>query len=96
MIPLQKVKDIIFKHNMLEKELASLKEKIRLNNNQEKFFGNWDEWSKTNLLGTPEQISEKISEYTDLGVENFMLWFLDSPSLNGAEIFSEEIIKKFN
>ena len=79
-----------------EKELASLKEKIRLNNNKEKFFGNWDEWSKTNLLGTPEQISEKISEYTDLGVENFMLWFLDSPSLNGAEIFSEEIIKKFN
>ena len=79
-----------------EKELISLKEKIKLNNSKEIFFGNWDEWSKTNLLGTPEQISEKLMQFNKLGVKNFMLWFLDSPSLNGAEIFSEEIIAKFN
>ena len=52
-------------------------------------------WSKTNLYGTPDEIYEKLLKYIDLGVENFMLWFIDSPSTYGMEIFSKEIISKY-
>ena len=78
-----------------DKDLNSLKDKIKMNNAEQKFFGDWENWSKTNLYGTPDEIYEKLLKYIDLGVENFMLWFIDSPSTNGIEIFSKEIISKY-
>ena len=78
-----------------DRDLNSLKEKIKMNNKEQKFFGDWENWSKTNLYGTPDEIYEKLLKYIDLGVENFMLWFIDSPSTEGMEIFSKEIISKY-
>ena len=78
-----------------DRDLNSLKDKIKMNNAEQKFFGDWENWSKTNLYGTPDEIHEKLLKYIDLGVENFMLWFIDSPSTDGMEIFSKEIISKY-
>ena len=50
---------------------------------------------KFKFNGTPDEIHEKLLKYIDLGVENFMLWFIDSPTRDGMEIFSKEIISKY-
>jgi alkanesulfonate monooxygenase SsuD/methylene tetrahydromethanopterin reductase-like flavin-dependent oxidoreductase (luciferase family) len=47
--------------------------------------------SETTLTGTPEQISERIKELADLGVEHFILRFLDFPNQTGIEQFMEVI-----
>ncbi|WP_455367511.1 LLM class flavin-dependent oxidoreductase [[Eubacterium] cellulosolvens] len=48
-----------------------------------------------NLVGTPGEIIERIREYTDIGVEHFMLMFLDYPSTDGIELFADKVIPVF-
>jgi alkanesulfonate monooxygenase SsuD/methylene tetrahydromethanopterin reductase-like flavin-dependent oxidoreductase (luciferase family) len=43
------------------------------------------------LAGTAEQIIQRIKEFTDLGVEHFILRFLDFPNQAGIEQFTEVI-----
>jgi len=43
------------------------------------------------LAGTSEQIIQRIKEFTDLGVEHFILRFLDFPSQTGIKQFTEVI-----
>jgi alkanesulfonate monooxygenase SsuD/methylene tetrahydromethanopterin reductase-like flavin-dependent oxidoreductase (luciferase family) len=43
------------------------------------------------ISGTPEQVGEILRRFTELGVEHFMLRFLDFPSLEGLELFKEEV-----
>lgn len=47
-----------------------------------------DDW----LVGTPVQVSRRISEYRDLGVSHFMLWFIDFPSQVGVRLFADEVM----
>jgi alkanesulfonate monooxygenase SsuD/methylene tetrahydromethanopterin reductase-like flavin-dependent oxidoreductase (luciferase family) len=47
--------------------------------------------SEITLTGTPEQITQRIKEFTDLGVEHFILRFLDFPNQTGIEQFTEVI-----
>jgi alkanesulfonate monooxygenase SsuD/methylene tetrahydromethanopterin reductase-like flavin-dependent oxidoreductase (luciferase family) len=47
------------------------------------------------LIGTPNQIIRRLSEYTDLGVTHFMLWFMDFPSMDGVRLFAREVMPYF-
>jgi alkanesulfonate monooxygenase SsuD/methylene tetrahydromethanopterin reductase-like flavin-dependent oxidoreductase (luciferase family) len=51
--------------------------------------------SETTIVGTPEQISQRLAEFADLGVEYFILRFLDFPSLNGIEQFAKRVAGRF-
>lgn len=53
---------------------------------------NWD----AHFIGTPERIRDKILEYADLGVEYFILRFLDFPRTDGIKLFMKEVIEKLN
>jgi alkanesulfonate monooxygenase SsuD/methylene tetrahydromethanopterin reductase-like flavin-dependent oxidoreductase (luciferase family) len=44
------------------------------------------------IHGKPEQVAEQISAFLDLGVEHFMLRFLDFPSTDGLALFQEEVV----
>lgn len=44
------------------------------------------------IHGKPEGVAEQISAFLGLGVEHFMLRFLDFPSTDGLELFQEEVI----
>lgn len=44
------------------------------------------------LVGTPEQIAEKLRAYTSLGVDYFILRFCDYPNPDGALCFAEEVM----
>ena len=43
------------------------------------------------LAGSPESIAAQIERYTEMGVSQFMLWFLDFPSLDGVRLFAERV-----
>jgi len=43
------------------------------------------------MYGTPARIGEQLQEYVDLGVEHFMLRFVDFPELHGAESFVSHV-----
>ena len=47
------------------------------------------------LTGTPEQVTKQLAEFVDLGVEYFILRFLDFPNLTGMELFTEKVTQDF-
>jgi len=46
------------------------------------------------LIGTVDEIVQKISCYCELGVEHFMLWFMDFPQSRGMKVFAEEVMPR--
>ena len=60
------------------------------------FWGEaFDSWAAGNLVGTPEQVAEKIRTYMDLGVTSFMPWCSDYPEDTTMRIFAENVIPEF-
>jgi len=47
------------------------------------------------IIGDPDMVAEKISEYVELGVEHFILRFLDFPKTDGARLFTEKVMPNF-
>jgi alkanesulfonate monooxygenase SsuD/methylene tetrahydromethanopterin reductase-like flavin-dependent oxidoreductase (luciferase family) len=50
-----------------------------------------DDW----LVGTPEAVTGQIQTYQGMGIQHFMLWFLDYPSLDGMRLFAETVMPAF-
>jgi len=47
------------------------------------------------FIGTPERVKDQIKAFIDIGVEHFILRFLDFPRLEGAKLFAKKVIPKF-
>jgi len=47
------------------------------------------------IIGDPGEIIDEASEYTDLGIEHFILRFADFPKTDGAKLFAENVIPAF-
>jgi alkanesulfonate monooxygenase SsuD/methylene tetrahydromethanopterin reductase-like flavin-dependent oxidoreductase (luciferase family) len=47
------------------------------------------------IIGNPDAVIEKLSKYTELGVEHFILRFVDFPKTDGAELFAKKVIPAF-
>jgi F420-dependent oxidoreductase-like protein len=57
------------------------------------FFGEpFESWSAGNLVGTPEQVAEKIRAYVDLGCRGFVPWCSDYPDHETMELLATEVI----
>ena len=52
--------------------------------------------SEPTIAGTPEEVARKLQDFVDLGVEYFILRFLDFPSQKGLEVFAEKVTPEFN
>ena len=48
-----------------------------------------DEWRANNLVGTPEQVVEKMRAYVALGCRGFVPWCADYPDTETLELFAE-------
>jgi len=54
-----------------------------------------DSWMAGNLVGTPEQVCERIREYVDLGCTYFIPWCSDYPSTETVELFAKHVMPNF-
>lgn len=52
-------------------------------------------WRSKALVGTPEQVSEKIQKYLDAGCTGFIPWCPDYPSTETLELFATKVIPNF-
>jgi F420-dependent oxidoreductase-like protein len=60
------------------------------------FWGEpFESWAAGNLVGTPEQVAEKIRTYAELGCTSFMPWISDYPSAETLRLFAETVIPEF-
>ena len=54
-----------------------------------------ESWRAKALVGTPEQVSEKIQKYLDAGCTGFIPWCADYPSPETLELFATKVIPNF-
>ena len=47
------------------------------------------------VYGTPQQVTETLRRYTDVGVTHFMLRFMDFPKFDGIDLFIEKVMPEF-
>jgi alkanesulfonate monooxygenase SsuD/methylene tetrahydromethanopterin reductase-like flavin-dependent oxidoreductase (luciferase family) len=47
-----------------------------------------EQWKATSLVGTPEQVSEKVAEYVGLGCVGFVPWCADYPDTTTLDLFA--------
>jgi F420-dependent oxidoreductase-like protein len=55
----------------------------------------FESWQAGNLVGTPEQVAEKIRTYIDLGCTYFVPWCSDYPDHTTLKLFAEKVIPEF-
>lgn len=51
-----------------------------------------ERWRYGNLVGTPEQVAEKIAAYVDLGCTGFVPWCADYPSDRTLRLLAEKVM----
>ena len=54
-----------------------------------------ESWKAGNLVGTPEQVAEKIQAYVDLGCTGFVPWCCDYPTTQTLQLFAEKVMPEF-
>jgi alkanesulfonate monooxygenase SsuD/methylene tetrahydromethanopterin reductase-like flavin-dependent oxidoreductase (luciferase family) len=54
-----------------------------------------DSWTAGNLVGTPEQVAEKVQTYVDLGCTGFIPWCSDFPADTTMRLFAEQVMPEF-
>jgi len=72
-----------------------LQDEIERLNPQKTFYQDWDGLRERYLIGTPDEVTSRLEEYRALGIERFMLWFMDYPTLNGVQLFANSIMPRF-
>jgi F420-dependent oxidoreductase-like protein len=55
----------------------------------------FDSWQAGNLVGTPDQVVEKIGRYVDMGCTGFIPWFRDYPSTETLTLVAEQVMPAF-
>jgi len=55
----------------------------------------FEQWRETNLVGTPEQVCQKVQRYVDLGCTGFIGWCSDYPRTESLELFATKVIPEF-
>jgi F420-dependent oxidoreductase-like protein len=55
----------------------------------------FESWREGNLVGTPDQVSEKIQAYVDLGCTGFVPWCSDYPETESMRLLAEKVAPNF-
>lgn len=55
----------------------------------------FDSWRAGNMVGTPEQVAEKIKTYVDLGCTGFYPWCSDYPDIDTMRLLAEKVMPEF-
>lgn len=49
-------------------------------------------YKKDVIIGTPRQVAEQLKPFVDLGVERLIIRIIDFPSMNGLNLFAQEVM----
>ena len=60
-----------------------------------KFGEPFESYAAGNLIGTPEQVAERIRTYVDLGCTYFVPWCSDYPDDTTLRLFAEQVMPEF-
>ena len=52
-------------------------------------------WRNAHLVGTPDQVAERVQQYIDLGCGGFVPWNADYPSTETLELFATRVMPNF-
>jgi F420-dependent oxidoreductase-like protein len=74
-----------------EAEIKALLESGKVSNWGEPY----DSWKSGNLVGTPEEVAEKIRTYVDLGCTYFVPWCGDYPDDTTLRAFADQVMPEF-
>ncbi len=55
----------------------------------------YERWREENLVGTPEQVAEKVDRYRRAGCSGFVVWCADYPSHQTLELFAQRVMPEF-
>jgi len=55
----------------------------------------YDAWQRGNLIGTPEQVSERLRAYQDMGCSYIVPWCSDYPSDQTVRLLASSVIPNF-
>ena len=55
----------------------------------------FENWRDNNLVGTPEQVAEKVANYVSLGCTGFIPWCADYPDTETMELFATKVMVEF-
>jgi F420-dependent oxidoreductase-like protein len=55
----------------------------------------FDSWQAGNLVGTPQQVIDKIGAYRELGVGSIIAWCRDYPALDTLTLVGEQVVPAF-
>jgi alkanesulfonate monooxygenase SsuD/methylene tetrahydromethanopterin reductase-like flavin-dependent oxidoreductase (luciferase family) len=56
----------------------------------------WKQAEEQYLIGDPETVIARISEYQSIGIDYTQLWFMDMPSEQGLRTFAESLVPAFS
>jgi len=51
--------------------------------------------AEAGIIGTPDEVTARLDQYIQLGVEHFMLRFVDYPGLTGIRLFMDEVLPRY-
>jgi hypothetical protein len=54
-----------------------------------------ESWRAGNLVGTPEQICEKLAAYVELGLGGIVPWVSDYPGTETLRLLAEKVMPEF-
>jgi alkanesulfonate monooxygenase SsuD/methylene tetrahydromethanopterin reductase-like flavin-dependent oxidoreductase (luciferase family) len=58
-------------------------------------YGDWEKLGERFVIGDVKTVTRRLRDYVDLGVECFMLWFMDYPARDGLRLFAEKVMPHF-
>ena len=54
-----------------------------------------DSWRAGNLVGTPDEVADKVGRYVAAGCRGFVPWCADYPETETLELFATEVVPRF-
>ena len=77
-------------------EVERLKDKISEANPKSYTDAAWKRAEEEFLIGDPDTIADRISEYKEIDIDHMQLWFMDMPSESGMRTFAESVARRFS